>query len=292
MLPYEVPLTFSNRHFYQFLISNKIEYYDKSITWQGSNKALEMIIRLLFGIGQDATVGTNNPIRFINPTAKDKKKITFTSIPFGYKISHKENEFRELTICHPRNQLQMIDFYHQFKELIIYYNSISPFSIRKPYRVSKFTFHKDKTHYDNLSSEEHKIEEHNKEYENLRSFFVYKDYSNVYKFYESRTFHYCEKKYNNLLKLDISKCFDSIYTHSLSWALLNKEAVKEKIKESNNTFAGLFDELMRQLNYNETNGIIIGPEFSRVFAELILQSVDWELVMILNKNGLKHKEHY
>lgn len=297
VLPYEVPLTFSNRHFYHFLVSNKIVFSNENITWQGSDKALETIIRLIFGVGQDAEIksNTDNPkiLSFKNPPSKGKQKLTFISIPFGYKISHKENEYRELTICHPRNQLQMIGFYEQFKELILYYCSVSPFSVRKPYRIAKFTFHKDKTHYDNLSGDKYKIEEHDKEYENLRSFFVYKDYSNVYKFYESYEFHHCEKKYNNLLKLDISKCFDSIYTHSLSWALLNKEIVKEKITESNKTFAGLFDELMRQLNYNETNGIIIGPEFSRIFAELILQSVDWTLALALNeKHKLKHKVHY
>ena len=274
VLPYEIPLTFSNRHFYHFLISNKIEFSNGKINYKKGDKALETIVSIIFGI-------------------EPNKKKSFISIPFGYKISHKENEYRELTICHPRNQLQMVDFYEQFKELILYYCSVSPFSVRKPYRIAKFIFHKDKTHYDNLSGEKYKIEEHDKEYENLRSFFVYKDYSNVYKFYESYKFHHCEKKYNNLLKLDISKCFDSIYTHSLSWALLNKESVKEKITESNKTFSGLFDELMRQLNYNETNGIIIGPEFSRIFAELILQSVDWTLVLILNeKYKLKHKIHY
>jgi len=31
---------------------------------------------------------------------------------------------------------------------------------------------------------------------------------------------------------------------------------------------------MRNLNYNETHGIVIGPEFSRIFAEIILQNID------------------
>ena len=31
---------------------------------------------------------------------------------------------------------------------------------------------------------------------------------------------------------------------------------------------------MQNLNYGETNGIVIGPEFSRIFAELILQQID------------------
>jgi len=181
-------------------------------------KELETFIRLLFGVRKDTSIiSCSNGAKCLKLGDKG-----FISIPFGYKISHKETEFRELTICHPRNQLQMVNFYEQYKELILYYCNISQFSIRKPQRIAKFTFHKDKTHYDNKSSENSTVEEHRKEYENLRSFFVYKDFSNVHKFYESYKFHRCEKKYNKLLKLDISKCFDSIYTHSLSWALLSK----------------------------------------------------------------------
>ena len=33
----------------------------------------------------------------------------------------------------------------------------------------------------------------------------------------------------------------------------------------------------------KTNGIIIGPEFSRIFAELILQSIDQDVVSELKK---------
>ena len=52
----------------------------------------------------------------------------FQSIPFGFKIQHKEDSFRELTICHPRNQIQPVDLYDRFKELILYYGDRSPFT--------------------------------------------------------------------------------------------------------------------------------------------------------------------
>ena len=38
---------------------------------------------------------------------------------------------------------------------------------------------------------------------------------------------------------------------------------------------------MQNLNYGETNGIVIGPEFSRIFAELILQEIDKSVKNIL-----------
>jgi hypothetical protein len=126
----------------------------------------------------------------------------------------------------------------------------------------------------------------------MRIFFVYTKYDNIYKFYESYNFHRSEKKYNELLKFDVSRCFDSIYTHTVAWALLNKEVVKKYKSQSKGTFGGRFDKLMQDLNNAETNGIVIGPEFSRIFAEIILQRIDRNVVEILKKEGLFHKDDY
>lgn len=298
VLPYEVPITFTNRQFYDFLLRHKIRYhYNKKVSkieWLAGDAVLDRIIYLLFGIQKSIYISEETKKLFgKDHNFKYCKPSNWSAIPFGYKISHKQNEYRELAIPHPRNQLQVIEFYDRYKELILYYCSISSFSIRHPKKVSKYIFYKDSTHDENLSDDSYSKEEVGKEYENLRSFFVYKDYSNVYKFYESDKYHQCEKKYNKLLKLDISKCFDSIYTHSLAWALLNKESVKNSLDESKTTFAGHFDRLMQQINYNETNGIIIGPEFSRIFAELILQSVDRIVEQkLVSKHNLKHKVDY
>jgi hypothetical protein len=296
VLPYEVPLTLTNRHFCEFLIENDVEYRNGAISWKKDDRALDSIMRFIAGLDKSKQIVTHQRIIAGNNmsvnafSSLDAKALV--SIPFGYKIRHKENEFRELTICHPRNQLQLVDFYHTYKELILYYCGVSTFSIRRPTRISRFTFHKDRAHYDALSDETVGVEEFDKEYESLRSFFVYEDYSYIFKFYDSEEFHRHEKKYNKLLRLDISKCFDSIYTHSIQWALLNKSNVKEHIGEANSTFAGHFDRLMQCMNYNETNGIIIGPEFSRVFAELILQSVDRAVLVGLSKKSLIHKRDY
>lgn len=295
-LPYEIPITFSNRNYYAFLLKNKIEIINSELVWKSDDDALDEVIKLLFFDNKNEQI-----ISFcknINGRMIDFKKITnfsgekLITIPFKFKINHNKIH-RELTLCHPRNQLALIDFYNQFKELIIYYCNQSPFSIRKPCRVSKYIYYKDRTHYDLLNEDFQGIEQNNQEYESLKSFFVYKDYSNIHKFYESKEYLRCEQKFNELTKLDITKCFDSIYTHTLAWALINKESVKANIKYSKNTFPGIFDRFMQQLNYNETNGIIIGPEFSRIFAELILQSVDNDVfTQIKDKLGLAYKKDY
>ena len=84
-----------------------------------------------------------------------------------------------------------------------------------------------------------------------------------------------KKKFQKLIKFDIQSCFDSIYTHSIAWALNGgKDTYKENFTSNEKTMGYLWDKVMQRMNYNETNGIVIGPEFSRIFAEVILQQID------------------
>jgi hypothetical protein len=71
-----------------------------------------------------------------------------------------------------------------------------------------------------------------------------------------------------------------------------KIGVKDNRGSSKGTFGGKFDQLMQNLNNAETNGIVIGPEFSRIFAEIILQRIDRNVIEILKKDELFHKDHY
>lgn len=285
ILPFEVPVTFTNRHFYSYLLSCKIKLDGEKISINKNNTpANQEIVKLLFGI--------NSAKPFVDGKVNFKEDDR-DSIPFGYKIVHKENDFRELTIIHPKNQLAVIEFYDKYRDLILYYSSISSFSIRKPYRIAKYTYFKDQLHLEKLAELTDEIVEQNDlEYENLKTFFVYKKYSNIHKFYESYQYHRCEKKFNRLFKFDISKCFDSIYTHSIGWALLDKQVAKKYLNEKKATFWNTFDVLMQKLNYNETNGIVIGPEFSRIFAELILQKIDDNVKREIEKEKLFSKKDY
>jgi len=284
ILPYEIPITFSNRHLYDFIVRNKIKVEEDKLIALNADLTNQEIIKLMFGIKQVKP--------FINGKINFEKEHR-DSIPFGYRIVHKINDYRELSIIHPKNQIGLIEFYDKYKDLILYYCNISPYSIRKPYRIAKHTYHKDKLHFEKLAdASDEIIEVNDKEYENLKTYFVYKKYSNIHKFYESYQYHRCEKKYNRLFKFDISKCFDSIYTHSICWALLDKNVVKKFLTETKSTFGNIFDTLMHKLNYNETNGIIIGPEFSRIYAEIILQQIDLNVKRELDSEGIFFKKDY
>ena len=281
VLPYETPIIFSNRHFYEFLVKYKVkfDFVNNSFYWIDckDENSIQKVITILF----DAN----------GSSEKNKRKLKkHRKIAFNYKITHKEKDFRDLAITHPKSQIELVSFYERYKELILYYSKESPYSIRKPDNIAKFVFSNDNTYVQNKGDEDDFIEESGKEYKSLKTFFTYKRFSNIYKFYEHYAYHRAEKKYDKMIKFDIAKCFDSIYTHSLSWALTDKEFVKEN--NDGKTFAGQFDKFMQNTNYGETNGIIIGPEFSRIFAELILQSIDKKIEQILRDKGIYHKVDY
>lgn len=292
MLPFEVPPTFSNRGFYRFLRDHEIEIDDGHVRWICNNDALDSLISLIFGVKDITKVTTENITKW--GRAKNHRAIALSNcrmdtIPFNFRVAHKLDG-RVLSVVHPRNQVAVASFYAKHSALITYYTSLSPFSIRRPVSVSRFAYFKDKLHEQQLEKISAGVEEDEREYEQLGSYFVYRAYRNIHKFFESYKYHRCERRYSAMVQIDVSKCFDSIYTHSLPWAVLGKTQAKFNLEESLATFGGRFDSLMQKLNQKETNGIVIGPEFSRIFAEVILQSVDLDLLdRMENISKLKHK---
>ena len=291
VLPYELPISFSNRHFYRFLVSYGIDIKDSKVSIndkgfqkysQDKREVIYDLVKLIFGCDNNEPF-TGNTIN-IGKNAWRK--------PFIYKISHKEADFRELAVIHPKSQVELVELYEKSKELILYYSSISNFSLRRPNSIAKYVYYKDKLHRVLKGDPKDKVEDFQREYENLRTFFAYKEYSNIFRFYEDSKYQRAEKRFQHMVKFDISKCFDSIYTHSIVWALYNKNIVKNNLGWSENTFAGEFDKFMQKINYGETNGILIGPEFSRIFAELILQQIDKTVESKLKAESIYINKNY
>lgn len=192
------------------------------------------------------------------------------------------------------SQFAFVGFYQRYRSLILYHSGRSDFSIRHPKRMTRYTIHQDSVFNELLSTKGlGSIETSGYEYDRIRSYFVYARYDNIYKFHESPEYRASERRFGHLLRLDISKCFDSIYTHSIEWATHTKEAVKQERRQVfDNTFAKDFDGLIRAMNDNETHGILIGPEVSRIFAEVVLQRVDSDVEVALEKVGLRHGTDY
>lgn len=82
-----------------------------------------------------------------------------------------------------------------------------------------------------------------------------------------------------IVKSDISRFFPSIYTHSIPWAVHGKEKSKanRKVKDTN-IYSNKLDYLIRQAQDQQTVGIPIGPDVSRIVSELIAVAIDKEFL--------------
>jgi hypothetical protein len=205
------------------------------------------------------------------------KSVEKDFVPLKYSILKSNGGLRHLGILHPASQNQMVDLYQTFEQRIIHHTTSSSFSIRAPYKVSTVCYYNE-TLAQNLNDNP------------ASTYFAYKSYTRLNKFFESKEFLALERKYSKFWSMDISRFFESIYTHSISWAIKGKSFAKET--RANSDFSRFFDQLMQRSNFNETNGIIIGNEVSRIFAEIILQAIDKEIAEDLKKHGLEPSIDY
>jgi len=261
ILPYEIPMLFSNEGFYKIVASNKINYFINKVKFEKYNY---------------------------------EKKEGKYSLPFDFEITKKiTGETRTLSIIHPLNQLMFIEFYKKYDSIILHQCSKSPFSLRKPEKIAKF-YYSPKLVFDEDELKGAEVETEpdilTKESKILKSYFIYKPIDLIYKFYERNEFLRLEQKYNYLHLYDINKCFYNIYTHSISWAVKDKESAKKNASKL--SFENHFDKIMQLSNYNETNGIVVGPEISRIFAEIILQQVDINVLKLLDNKDIKFGVDY
>ena len=82
-----------------------------------------------------------------------------------------------------------------------------------------------------------------------------------------------------ILQTDINRFYNSIYTHSISWALHTKAKTK-----ANRTFGLLgnrIDYMVRMGQDQQTVGIPIGPDTSLLIAELLMQRCDEQLLIMM-----------
>jgi hypothetical protein len=91
------------------------------------------------------------------------------------------------------------------------------------------------------------------------------------------------------VRVDISRFYPSIYTHSVAWALLGKEKAKTYFNAGNSLdvliaagdtdaklykFAQSIDESLRSCQEKQSIGIAIGPDTSHILAEAVACRID------------------
>lgn len=288
VLPYECPIIFSNKYLYRFLAKylwvGKVGRKETQLkqTKRTDEEDSSAFAALLFGCYEHG-----------KPISDLKHKNCALFYPYQFNIAHKTNKTRTLSIIHPYNQWQVVEFYDQYKYSILYLCSQSKYSLRKPHKIAQYFYYRDRLHRRLSGHESDKVELFFNEYENLKTYFSYEKYSNIYKFYEDYRYQRAEKKFKHLVKFDLQSCFDSIYTHTISWATAGGANKVKVLPGYHGSWVGdAFDNLMQSVNARETNGIVIGPEFSRIFAEIILQYIDQKVEQELLEKDLRQKSSY
>lgn len=103
--------------------------------------------------------------------------------------------------------------------------------------------------------------------------------------------------YNIMAKTDIVACYESIYTHSIAWALHEKQKAKEN-KRDKTLIGNIIDISIQQMRYGQTNGIPQGSVLMDFIAEMVLGyadellSTDLKNLRIANYKILRYRDDY
>ncbi|MDV6319467.1 antiviral reverse transcriptase Drt3b [Chromohalobacter sp. HP20-39] len=206
--------------------------------------------------------------------SKDKfKEQNQQSYPMKYKIIKNETSLRTLSLIHPRSQKNYCMIYKDYADAITYLCGVGSFSIRRPVKVGSSFYDVDDKSINKYKEVNIETIEEDLKRKHASSFFSYGGFDRLYKFFNSTRYFDLEKRFPQMWVVDVANCFDTIYTHTISWAVKNKGFVKSYVRYGNQ-FCQRIDTVMQRSNNNETNGVPVGAEFSRVFSEILFQDID------------------
>jgi len=102
-------------------------------------------------------------------------------------------------------------------------------------------------------------------------------------------------EFSHVIHTDVTDCYGSIYTHSISWALHGVEEAKEKRREKS-LLGNKIDTHIQSSRYGQTNGISQGSILMDFIAEIVLGFVDYEINLELQEQDdfriLRYRDDY
>lgn len=209
---------------------------------------------------------------------------SWATTPLKFNILKGTNSVRELNLVQPLSAMNIYFFVECYqKEILDNLSNNACFSLRY-HRKNSDLFYKQKskkiTDYFEKTSE--KIDRGI--LQQTGAYFKIHKFNSVSSFTNSRLWQQCNFKYCNFAKIDYKSCFDSIYTHVYKWCI-EKDTVDSKAASNSNLHI-VIDRVLQNINGRSSNGLIVGPEFSRMIAEILLQEIDVEVKRSLEAQGL------
>jgi hypothetical protein len=100
-------------------------------------------------------------------------------------------------------------------------------------------------------------------------------------------------RFEYVASADVSAFYHSIYTHSIPWAIHGKAVAKKN--RSDALIGNLIDRLCRNAQDGQTIGLPVGPDTSRLIAELVATAVDAEVqkgFRAISGNGIRFVDDF
>ena len=94
-------------------------------------------------------------------------------------------------------------------------------------------------------------------------------------------------EYEYLTHIDISNCYGSIYTHSISWAIHGRKNSK-KNRWDYSLIGNIIDKHLRDMSYGQTNGIPQGSVLMDFIAEMVLGYIDCVLTKKIKETDIRN----
>lgn len=264
LLPVEISELFSFSQLYAFLLA------------KDRQKTLETLIHEI----QQVKVKSCSPMF----------KEGWSTKPLKYRILKGNDTMREMSVIQPFSALNLYIFIECYqKEILSYFEKHHEFSIRY-HKKNTDLYYKSKSgkvtqYFQNQSSRVGRgvIQQ-------AANYFKIAPFESINSFADSRIWRMCNFKYKYYAKLDYKACFDSIYTHAFTW-IIERNVVDAKAASNSHLFVTI-DRILQNINGRSSNGIVVGPEFSRMMAEILLQHIDSEICLSLQKDGIFYNVDY
>ena len=263
ILPTELSDRFTYSFFYDFLV-NKADRLEEMIQYLKKAKAV--------------------------PEGLFKGK-EWASMPLKYSIMKDLYTVREISLVQPLAAIEMLLFVEIYqKELLNLINKNSCFSLRYHHRNNNLCYKNKNNSIIKYFSEESR-NMGREVLEQTGMFFDIAPYKSIAAFTSSEDWLVLNSKYKHFIRTDYKACFDSIYSHTFTW-LVGKDSIDTKSFDKNSNIYSSIDRILQNVNARRSNGIVVGPEFSRMIAELLLQAIDVAVYNQLINEGVECGKDY
>lgn len=210
--------------------------------------------------------------------------------PLKYNILKSMNTMREMSVVHPFSAINLFLFMECYqKDLLSFFDKKHCFSIRY-HKKNTDLYYKTKnkalTHYFQVQSS--KVGKG--AIQQAGNYFTILPFESIMAFTGSSNWRMSNFKFKNYAKVDFKSCFDSVYTHVFKW-IIERHVIDSKEAKNSHLFISI-DRILQNINGLSSNGLIVGPEFSRLIAEILLQQIDHEINTALSNNNIVQHINY